>query len=66
MIIQSGNDASIALAEHVAGNEETFAALMNNACHPLGNGQHQLRQQYRTARSRPLHHSTYDIAKVAS
>lgn len=29
MIIQSGNDASVALAEFVAGSEETFAALMN-------------------------------------
>ncbi len=29
MIIQSGNDASIALAEAVAGTEPTFAALMN-------------------------------------
>lgn len=29
MIIQSGNDASVALAEHVAGTEETFAAMMN-------------------------------------
>ena len=29
MIIQSGNDASVALAEHVAGSEETFASLMN-------------------------------------
>lgn len=29
MIIQSGNDASVALAEHIAGSEETFADLMN-------------------------------------
>jgi len=29
MVIQSGNDAAIALAEHVAGSEEAFAALMN-------------------------------------
>jgi D-alanyl-D-alanine carboxypeptidase (penicillin-binding protein 5/6) len=29
VIIQSGNDASVALAEHVAGDEETFAAMMN-------------------------------------
>ncbi|GAB3389590.1 D-alanyl-D-alanine carboxypeptidase family protein [Lysobacter fragariae] len=29
MAIQSGNDAAIALAEHVAGSEESFAALMN-------------------------------------
>jgi D-alanyl-D-alanine carboxypeptidase (penicillin-binding protein 5/6) len=36
MIIQSGNDASIALAEHVAGNEETFAELMNNHARRLG------------------------------
>jgi D-alanyl-D-alanine carboxypeptidase (penicillin-binding protein 5/6) len=36
MIIQSGNDASIALAEHVAGNEATFAQLMNNHARRLG------------------------------
>uniref|UniRef100_A0A8J7VVD4 serine-type D-Ala-D-Ala carboxypeptidase n=1 Tax=Coralloluteibacterium stylophorae TaxID=1776034 RepID=A0A8J7VVD4_9GAMM len=36
MIIQSGNDASIALAEHVAGTEEAFAELMNNYARRLG------------------------------
>jgi D-alanyl-D-alanine carboxypeptidase (penicillin-binding protein 5/6) len=36
MIIQSGNDASIALAEHVAGSEEAFAALMNAHAQRLG------------------------------
>ena len=29
MIIVSGNDASVALAEHLAGSEETFAEYMN-------------------------------------
>ena len=29
VIIQSGNDASVALAEHIAGNEDQFADLMN-------------------------------------
>ena len=29
MIIQSGNDASVALAEHVAGSEGTFVLFMN-------------------------------------
>src|SRR5271170_8139771 len=29
MIVQSGNDATIALAERVAGSEETFAQMMN-------------------------------------
>jgi len=36
MIIQSGNDASVALAEHVAGTEETFAELMNQTAANLG------------------------------
>lgn len=36
MIIQSGNDASIAIAEHVAGSESTFAALMNQYAVQLG------------------------------
>lgn len=36
MIVQSGNDASVALAEHVAGSEETFAALMNQHAATLG------------------------------
>jgi serine-type D-Ala-D-Ala carboxypeptidase (penicillin-binding protein 5/6) len=30
MIVQSGNDATIALAERIAGTEETFAQLMNS------------------------------------
>jgi D-alanyl-D-alanine carboxypeptidase (penicillin-binding protein 5/6) len=29
IIVQSGNDASVALAEHVSGTEEAFAELMN-------------------------------------
>jgi D-alanyl-D-alanine carboxypeptidase (penicillin-binding protein 5/6) len=36
MIIQSGNDASIALAEAVAGSEETFVDLMNKEAKRLG------------------------------
>lgn len=36
MIVQSGNDASIALAEAVAGSEPTFAALMNQYAARLG------------------------------
>lgn len=36
VIIQSGNDASVALAEHVAGNEATFAQLMNQHAVRLG------------------------------
>lgn len=36
IIIQSGNDASIALAEHVAGSEYAFADLMNRHAERLG------------------------------
>lgn len=36
IIIQSGNDASIALAEHIAGSEEAFAELMNAYADILG------------------------------
>lgn len=36
MIIQSGNDASIALAEHLAGGENSFAAWMNQHAERLG------------------------------
>tara|TARA_B100000965_G_C19595342_1_gene759916 strand:- start:2166 stop:3296 length:1131 start_codon:yes stop_codon:yes gene_type:complete len=36
MIIQSGNDASVALAEHVAGSEDNFAYLMNEYASELG------------------------------
>lgn len=36
VIIQSGNDASIALAEHLAGSEEAFADVMNQQAELLG------------------------------
>jgi D-alanyl-D-alanine carboxypeptidase (penicillin-binding protein 5/6) len=36
MIVQSGNDASVALAEHVAGSVEAFADLMNSHAERLG------------------------------
>lgn len=36
IIIQSGNDASKAVAEHLAGSEPAFAAMMNNEAKRLG------------------------------
>lgn len=36
MIVQSGNDACIALAERVAGSEEAFAGMMNREAERLG------------------------------
>ena len=36
MAVQSGNDAAIAIAEHVAGSQEAFAALMNSYAQRIG------------------------------
>jgi serine-type D-Ala-D-Ala carboxypeptidase (penicillin-binding protein 5/6) len=36
MVIQSGNDAAIALAEHVAGSEQAFVELMNTYAKKIG------------------------------
>jgi len=36
MIVQSGNDATIALAERVGGTEAAFAQMMNEYAHRLG------------------------------
>ena len=36
MIVQSGNDATVALAEYVAGSEDSFAALMNKHAEEIG------------------------------
>ena len=36
MVVQSGNDAALALAEALAGSEAAFAALMNGAAARLG------------------------------
>ena len=35
VVVQSGNDATVALAEYVAGSEETFAKLMNQEAERL-------------------------------
>jgi len=36
MVIQSGNDATVALAEHVAASESAFVVLMNQQARELG------------------------------
>ncbi len=36
LVVQSGNDASVALAEHIAGTESAFAGLMNQYAQRLG------------------------------
>jgi len=36
LVIQSGNDAAVALAEHIGGTEDAFAELMNQQAAKLG------------------------------
>ncbi len=64
MIIQSGNDAAIALAEHIAGSESNFAALMNAYAKRLGmTGTHYVDA---TGLAADGHYTTaQDIAKLA-
>ncbi len=64
-IIQSGNDASVALAEHVAGSEAAFAELMNQYAKELG----MTNTSYRNATGLPdpEHYTTAaDIIKIAN
>lgn len=56
MVIQSGNDASVALAEHVAGSEEAFADLMNHFAEQLGMDDTQFRNS--TGLPDPEHYTT--------
>ena len=64
MIIQSGNDATVALAEKVAGTEASFASLMNHHAKRLGmDGSHFVNS---TGLPDPQHYTTArDIARVA-
>lgn len=64
IIIQSGNDASVAMAEHIAGSEEAFADLMNSAAQRLGmNNTHFMNA---TGLPHPDHYSSAaDMAKLA-
>jgi D-alanyl-D-alanine carboxypeptidase (penicillin-binding protein 5/6) len=65
MIVQSGNDASVAMAEYLAGSEATFAQLMTQYAKELG----MLNTQYRNATGLPAegHQTTAaDIARLAS
>ncbi|HEY0562898.1 MAG TPA: D-alanyl-D-alanine carboxypeptidase family protein [Methylophilus sp.] len=65
LIIQSGNDAAITLAESVAGTEEQFAALMNKRALKLGMKNTHFMNA--TGLPDPQHYTTaYDLAILAS
>lgn len=65
MIVQSGNDAAVALAEHVAGSEEVFAQMMNQYAQRLG----MTNTNYTNSTGLPddnQYSSARDIAKISS
>ncbi len=64
IIIQSGNDASVAVAEHIAGSEDAFADMMNTTAEKLGMaGSHFMNA---TGLPNPEHYSTaHDMARLA-
>jgi D-alanyl-D-alanine carboxypeptidase (penicillin-binding protein 5/6) len=64
MIVQSGNDASVALSEYIAGTETTFAQLMNQYAAELG----MFNTQYQNSTGLPAsdhYTSAADIARLA-
>jgi serine-type D-Ala-D-Ala carboxypeptidase (penicillin-binding protein 5/6) len=64
MIVQSGNDACIALAEAVAGSEEVFAQVMNREAQRLGMKNTNFVNS--TGLPHPQHYTTaYDLSLLA-
>lgn len=65
IIVQSGNDASVALAEHIAGSEDAFAEMMNQQAEMLG----MVNSQFRNSAGLPdegHYSSAWDMALLTS
>ena len=65
VIIQSGNDASIALAEHISGGEIAFADLMNQQAELL----QMTNSEFKNSSGLPeegMYSSARDLAKIAN
>ena len=64
LMVQSGNDAAIALAEHIAGSEEAFVDLMNATATALGMRNSHFRNAHGlTAEGQTM--SAWDIATLS-
>jgi serine-type D-Ala-D-Ala carboxypeptidase (penicillin-binding protein 5/6) len=65
MVVQSGNDACIALAEGIAGSEEAFTQMMNSQAQRLGMKNTHFMNS--TGLPRPQHYSTaHDLSLLAA
>ena len=56
IVTKSANDAAVAIAENLGGDEDAFAKLMTQKAHALGMTAHDLRQCVRPAGRRSDHH----------
>lgn len=64
LLLRSGNDAAIAIAEHVAGSEEAFVHLMNRRARELGAANTRFQNPH--GLDHPEHFSTaFDLAHLA-
>ncbi|EHH1030583.1 D-alanyl-D-alanine carboxypeptidase [Vibrio parahaemolyticus] len=63
LVVQSGNDASVAIAEHVAGSEAGFVSLMNSWASQLGLTNSSFTNPHGLD-SDGLYSTPYDIAKL--
>ena len=64
IIVDSGNDACVAMAEHLAGSEDAFANLMNQTAAALGMTNSHFVDS--TGLPNPAHHSTaHDLSMLA-
>ncbi|MEW6547487.1 MAG: D-alanyl-D-alanine carboxypeptidase family protein [Bacillota bacterium] len=63
LLLESGNDAAVAIAEHVAGSEQEFARLMTEKARQIGALSTQFRNPH--GLTEPGHYSTaYDLALI--
>ncbi|EJL7848534.1 D-alanyl-D-alanine carboxypeptidase [Vibrio parahaemolyticus] len=63
LVVQSGNDASVAIAEHVAGSEAGFVSLMNSWASQLGLTNSSFTNPHGLDRD-GLYSTPHDIAKL--
>ena len=67
LIVQSGNDAAMALAEGIAGTEDNFAAMMNKRAAELGLTQSTFANPRGSGKSDPRQKTTaHDMARLAA
>lgn len=63
LLLESGNDAAVAIAEHLAGSEESFARLMTEKARQLGALSTRFRNPH--GLTEPGHYTTaYDLALI--